>query len=323
MSLGESLRAEQYLAPETIGQLGSFELRARMIAEGVTSGMHRSPYQGPAVEFAEHRAYVPGDDLRHLDWKVFGRTDKLHLKRFRQETTLDVMILVDASGSMGYGSLEVKSGWGGTAASGSKRLWTKFDHAVAVAAALSYLSLQQRDRVGLATYGASLGASLRRSSSRDQWRSIVQILSREPIGGVADLPRTIDQVLAQSPGRMLVAIVSDLLGPAEPLRQALAICRHRRHDVILLETLDRQELRFSLDDPAPFLGLEGESMIEADPRAIRRDYLDALRSHLEEVHRTARSFGFDHLVLDTHDSVGPALAAMLARRDAMLRRGRS
>lgn len=151
----------------------------------------------------------------------------------------------------------------------------------------------------------------------------MQILSREPIGGVADLPRTIDQVLAQSPGRMLVAIVSDLLGPVEPLRQALAICRHRRHDVILLETLDRQELRFSLDDPAPFLGLEGESMIEADPRAIRRDYLDALRSHLEEVHRTARSFGFDHLVLDTHDSVGPALAAMLARRDAMLRRGRS
>jgi uncharacterized protein (DUF58 family) len=322
VSLGETLRAEQYLAPETIGQLGSFELRARMIAEGVTSGMHRSPYQGPAVEFAEHRAYVPGDDLRHLDWKVFARTDKLHLKRFRQETTLDVMLLVDASGSMGYGSLEVKSGWGGTSASGTKRLWTKFDHAVAVAAALSYLSLQQRDRVGLATYGASLAASLRRSSSRDQWRSIVQVLSRELVGGVADLPRSLDQALAQSPGRMLVVVVSDLLGPVDSLRQALAICRHRRHDVVLLETLDRQELRFSIDEPAPFIGLEGEAMLEADPRAIRSDYLEALRRHLDEVHRTARSFGYDHLVMDTHESVGPALAALLARREAMLRGGR-
>ncbi len=122
---------------------------------------------------------------------------------------------------------------------------------------------------------------------------------------------------------MLVVIVSDLLGPVESLRQALAICRHRRHDVVLLETLDRQELRFSLDEPAPFIGLEGEAMLEADPRSIRQDYLEALRAHLDAVHRTARSFGCDHLVLDTHDSVGPALAAMLARREALLRGGRS
>jgi len=317
------LRAEQYLAPETIGQLATFELRARMIAEGVTSGMHRSPFQGPAVEFAEHRSYVPGDDLRHLDWKVFARTDKLHLKRFQQETTLDVEILVDGSGSMAYGSLEVKRGWGGTEASTERRLWTKFDHAVATAAALSYLALQQRDRVGLAIYADGLGPSLGRSSSRDQWRSIVRVLASGQVEKVANLPRSVDQAIARQPGRGLMVVVSDLLGPVEDLRQALATCRHRRRDVILLQTLDRRELRFSIDQAAPFEGLEGEGVLEADARAIRMDYLEALRAHLDEVRRTARSFGFDHLLLDTHASVGPALALLLARRSAMLRSGRS
>jgi len=317
------LRAEQYLAPETIGQLATFELRARMIAEGVTSGMHRSPFQGPAVEFAEHRSYVPGDDLRHLDWKVFARTDKLHLKRFQQETTLDVEILVDGSGSMAYGSLEVKRGWGGTEASTERRLWTKFDHAVATAAALSYLALQQRDRVGLAIYADGLGPSLGRSSSRDQWRSIVRVLASGQVEKVANLPRSVDQAIARQPGRGLMVVVSDLLGPVEDHRQALATCRHSRRDVILLQTLDRRELRFSIDQAAPFEGLEGEGVLEADARAIRMDYLEALRAHLDEVRRTARSFGFDHLLLDTHASVGPALALLLARRSAMLRSGRS
>jgi uncharacterized protein (DUF58 family) len=320
---GGALRAEQYLAPETIGQLATFELRARMIAEGITSGMHRSPFQGPAVEFAEHRSYVPGDDLRHLDWKVFARTDKLHLKRFQQETTLDVEILVDGSGSMSYGSLEVKRGWGGTEASTDRRLWTKFDHAVATAAALAYLALQQRDRVGLSIYADGLGPSLRRRSSRDQWRSIVRVLASAGVEGVANLSRSIDQAIARQSGRGLMIVISDLLGPIEDLHQALATCRHRRPYVVLLQTLDRRELHFSIDGSAPFEGLEGEGVLEADARAIRQDYLNALRLHLEEVRRTARGFGFDHLLLDTHASVGPALALLLARRSAMLRSGRT
>jgi uncharacterized protein (DUF58 family) len=313
--------AEAYLAPETIGQLGSFELRARMIAEGLNTGLHRSPYQGAAVEFAEHRAYTPGDDLRHLDWKVFGRTDKLHLKRFQQETTLDLLLLVDASGSMRYGSLALKAGWGGTTASGPARTWTKFDHATATAAALSHLGLQQRDRVGVAVFADGIRASLRRSSARGQWRSIVHALSTQPVADRGDLSRSVEQALAAAPGRMLVAVVSDLLGPVETLRKALARCRHGRHDVMLLQTLDRQEIRFELDEPAPFLGLEGEAAVEADPRAIREAYLEALAAHQSEVTRAATAFGFDHLLMDTHESVGPAVAALLARRAGMLRRG--
>ncbi len=313
--------AESYLAPETIGQLGSFELRARMIAEGLETGLHRSPYQGAAVEFAEHRAYAAGDDLRHLDWKVFGRTDKLYLKRYQQETTLDVLLLVDASGSMRYGSLAAKSGWGGTAASGGGRIWTKFDHATATAAALAYLCLQQRDRVGVAVFADGLRSSLRRSSAKGQWRSIVQALSTEAVEERGDLARGVEQALAAAPGRMLVAIVSDLLGPEAGLREALARCRHGRHDAILLQTLDRQEIRFELDEAAPFMGLEGEATVEADPRAIREAYLEAFAAHQEMVRSTATAFGFDHLLMDTRDSVGPALSALLARRMGIMRRG--
>ncbi|MFM8699535.1 MAG: DUF58 domain-containing protein, partial [Phycisphaerales bacterium] len=140
------MRAEQYLAPETLAQLGPFELRAKRIAEGVMSGMHRSPYQGLAVEFAEHRQYVAGDPVRHIDWKVFGRSDKLYLKRFQQETNLDIHVMVDSSGSMRYGTLATKQGWGGTR-TGKEATWTKFDHATAAAAAMAFLGLSQRDRV--------------------------------------------------------------------------------------------------------------------------------------------------------------------------------
>lgn len=146
---GTPLRAEAYLAPETLAQLSSFELRARMVVEGISSGMHSSPKQGMAVEFAEHRPYTPGESLRHLDWKMFGRSDKLYIKRYQQETSLDVVILVDSSNSMRFSTLQTKSGWGGTDAGRSTNQWTKFDCAAAITVALAHLCLQQRDRVGL------------------------------------------------------------------------------------------------------------------------------------------------------------------------------
>ena len=315
------LRAEQYLAPETIGQLGSFELRARMIAEGVMSGMHRSPYQGLAVEFAEHRPYVPGDDLKHLDWKVFGRSDKLHIKQYQQETNLDVVLLVDSSASMRFGTLDVKKGWGGTEASRQSMTWTKFDHATAIAAALCYLSLQQRDRVGVGLFGDGLRSQVRRSNARDTWRRAVRTLASEPMDDVTDLPKVVEQSLASVTNRSLFVLISDLLVPTESVREAVARLRHRRHDVLLLQVLDRQELRFDYDDPAPFEGLEGEGRIPVDPRSVREDYLQALEGHCGEIERIARSHGYDYLRLDTHGSVGPAVAALLARRRMMSKGG--
>lgn len=314
------MRAEQYLAPETLAQLAPFSLRARMIVEGVMSGMHRSPYQGLAVEFAEHRPYTPGESLRHLDWKVYGRSDKLYVKRYLQETNLDVVLLIDSSASMRFGTLGTKPGWGGTDAGRSRAVWTKFDCATATAVALAYLCLAQRDRVGLLLFADGVRHALRRSGVRDQWRKVVQALTTEPVDRVTQIGRTCDEVMATIHGRCLFFILSDFLFPTEELRLALARFRHRGHDVVLLEILDRQEIRFELDDPTVFEGLEGEDRVVADARLVRRAYLEELARHRAEVERIVRSNGYDRVALDSHDSVGPALAALMARREAMARR---
>ena len=326
MATNSAIRAEQYLAPETLGQLAPFELRAKMIVEGVMSGMHRSPYQGLSVEFAEHRQYVKGDPVRHIDWKVFGRSDKLYLKRYVQETNLDVVVLVDCSASMRFGTLAIKEGWGGTRASagaaGGAR-WTKFDHATATAAAMAYVCLQQRDRVGVGTFAEDLRTIIKRSNARDQWRLVVQGLSTEPVDGKANLPKVAEQALSKVLNRALIVIVSDFLMPVDRIREALARFRYRHHDVVLLQVLDRQEMRFDLADPAPFVGLEGEGRINVDPPALRAAYLAALREHLESIAKVCRAFGFDYQRMDSHESVGPTLAALLARRDALARGGRA
>lgn len=314
------MRAEQYLAPETLAQLAPFSLRARMIVEGVTSGMHRSPYQGLAVEFAEHRPYTPGESLRHLDWKVYGRSDKLYVKRYQQETNLDVMLLLDCSASMRFGTLGIKSGWGGTDAGRSRNLWTKYDCATATSVALAYLCLAQRDRVGVTLFADGVKLALRRSGVRDQWRKIVQALAVEPVAGPTAIVRTTDEVLAKITNRCLFFILSDFLFPPAQLRDALARFRHRGHDVVLIEILDRQEIRFELDDPTVFEGLESDDRVNADARLVRRAYQEELARHRGEIERLVRGFGYDRVAVDSHDSVGPALSALLARREALERR---
>jgi uncharacterized protein (DUF58 family) len=310
------LRAEQYLAPETLAQLGPFEIRAKRIAEGVMSGMHRSPYQGLAVEFAEHRQYVPGDPVRHIDWKVFGRSDKLYLKRFQQETNLDIHFLVDASRSMAFGTLGRKEGWGGTR-TGRAAAWTKFDHATAATAAMSFLALSQRDRVSVSLFGPTALASTRCSNAQGHWRSVVQCLATNPVDGRADLGRAVDELLARATHRSLVVLVSDFLMPHAKVRDALARLRHRGNDVVLVRILDREELRFDLDENAPFEGMEGEGALEVDARGVREAYLQVLAEDERALERLARGFGDDLVRLDTHESVGPALAALLARRDLL------
>lgn len=315
-------RAENYLAPETLAQLGPFELRAKMIVEGVMSGMHRSPYQGMAVEFAQHRQYVAGDDLRHLDWKVYGRSDKLYVKQYQQETNLDVILLIDASASMTYGTLAVKKGWGGTLASSARQVWTKFDHATALAAAIAYLCLQQQDRVGVAVFADEIRSMVKRSNSRGQWKAIVNSLSMQPVEAQTNLTKVTEQVLSKVQNRALFVIVSDFFDSTESVRQSLARFRHRRHDVVLLQTLDRQEMRFDFSQPAPFEGLEQEGKLRVDPRALREAYLEAIGSHMDAIAKAAMGFGFDYLRLDTHESVGPALSYLLARRNAHIKRSK-
>jgi uncharacterized protein (DUF58 family) len=316
----QGIRAEEYLAPETLVQLAPFELRAKMIVEGVMSGTHRSPYHGMAVEFAEHRQYAVGDDTKHLDWRVLARTDKLYIKQYQQETNLDVILLVDASASMGYGTLSVKAGWGGTAASDRRHRWTKFDHATAIATAVAYLCLHQQDRVGLAVFADELCLLLERSSAQGQWRRIIGALRGEAVDAPTNLAKATDQLLSKVRNKALFIIISDFFDDPELIRQALARFKHHGHDVILLNTLDRQEMRFDFSRSAPFIGLEGEGRLRLEPRSVRNAYLGALTEHVGAIARRAMAFGFDYHRLDTHESVGPPLAYVLARRSAIVKR---
>lgn len=312
-----------YLHPATLARLGSLELRAKMIVEGVMSGAHRSPYQGQSVEFAQHRQYVAGDDLKHLDWKVYGRSDKLYIKQYQQETNLDVVVLIDASASMNFGTLKIKPHWGGTQASRAKKVWTKFDQATATAVALAYVCLHQRDRVGLVVFADEVQTLIKRSNAQGQWRRIVNCLAGEPVDAPTNLAKVADQVLSKVTNRALFVIISDLFDDAESIRQALARFRHRRHDVVLLQPLDRQETQFDFTQPGLFEGLESEGKLRVDPRALRDAYLDAFRSHCAAVRKIARGFGFDYQQMDTHESVGPALSYLLARRNAFIKRSKA
>ena len=313
------LRAEAYLAPETLAQLAPFELRARMLVEGLGSGMHPSPRQGQAVEFSEHRPYAPGESLRHLDWKVYGRSDKLYLKRYEQETDLDVLLLVDASASMGFGSIPVKPGWGGTDAGRRALQWTKFDCAAAIAVAIAHLCLGQRDRVGMEVFSESTRAVVRRSGTHGQWRSIVQALASVRVDGAADVARAVDHAIGSLTSRSLLFIVSDFLQPIEPLRDALGKLRFRGHDAVLVRVLDRQEIRFPLEGFRRFEDLEDAASLEADAETIRAAYLEELAKFDGDLERLVRGLSHDLVPVDSHDSVGPPLAALLSRREAAWR----
>jgi uncharacterized protein (DUF58 family) len=320
--------ASLYLHPQTLARLSSFELRAKMVMEGVMSGMHRSPYQGFSVEFAQHRPYVAGDDIRHLDWKVYARSDKLHLKQYQQETSLDLVVLVDASGSMRFGSrtFEDASGAGHTISPDGRANWSKFDHATAVAAALAYVTLHQGDRAGLVIFADQVLGLVKRSSSHGTWRQIVGALAThyqsEPTDAPTDLPRAIDQTLAKLTNRCLVAVISDLFTDPEQVRAAMARVKHRGHDLIAFQVLDKSEREFDFKDAGPFEGLEGEPRLRIDPRAIRAGYLKALHAHLEKVEKIARGFGFDYQLVSTHDWLGPPLAAFVARRNAQIKKSK-
>jgi uncharacterized protein (DUF58 family) len=312
-----------YLHPRTLARLANFELRSKLIVEGVMAGQHRSPYSGVSVEFAQHRPYTPGDETRRLDWKVFARTDRLQVKQHEQETTLDLIVMVDSSGSMRYGSRLFSDASGtaqGTGPRGEAN-WTKFDHATALAAALAYITLHQGDRVGMVVFADQIRSIVNRSSSRATWRQIVDVLSLHPVDKPTSILRAVEQTAAKLSNRCLFAVVSDFFDDAESIRAAMGRLRHRGHDLICFQVLDRAEETFDLRDAAPFVGLEGEPVMRVDPRALRQAYLQAFHEHHDALARAARGMGFDLHRVSTHEWLGPTLAAFVARRNAAMRRG--
>src|SRR6266576_2241342 len=211
----------KYLDPRTLARIASLDLRARLIVEGLMTGMHRSPYQGASVEFAQHRPYVFGDDIRHVDWKVLGKTDRIYLKQYIEETNLHLICVVDASESMAYGTV-----------GSSDAPWTKYDHATAIAASLSYMAIQQQDSVGLAVFDQSLSRYFKPSNSPGQWKVVVQELQQVPRWNKTNTGRILDQIAEKLNHRSLIVMLSDFFDDVESIKSGLRHLRYKKHEIM-------------------------------------------------------------------------------------------
>ncbi len=293
---------QKYLNPQTLAKLEGLELRARLIVEGYVSGVHRSPYHGFSIEFAEHREYVPGDDLRYVDWKVFGKTDKVYLKQYEEETNLVSYLLLDTSESMRYRSE-------GAALS-------KLEYAQCIAGALSYLILQQQDSVGLVTFDKEIRALIRASSNPSHLKSLLHVMEQShPERKTATGPIFHD-LAERLKKRGIVVVLSDLFDDVPAMLAGLKHFRHRRHEVILFHVLDPAELDFPFRQPTLFKGLEEWPEVLADPRSLRKAYLAEFQKFVRQVKLGCRNQRIDYVEMRTDQPLDVALSSYLSSRMA-------
>lgn len=297
----------RYLDPRVLAKVGALELRARLIVEGLLTGQHRSPYQGASVEFAQHRPYVQGDDIRHVDWKLLARKDKVYLKQYQVETNLELMMVVDASESMGFGTV----GQGGRSDGGE---WTKYDHATAIAAAMAYMAIGQQDSVGLAIFDQALSRFFRPSNSPGQWKVVVNELQGVPRWNKTGVGKVLDQVAEKLTHRSLVVIVSDLFDDVESIIKGLRHMRYRKHEVVLFQVLDPAEIEFPFEEVTLFKGMEEAGDLLTEPRALRDAYVEQLREFTDKLSRACRGMDVDFARISTGEPLDVALSQYLAGR---------
>jgi uncharacterized protein (DUF58 family) len=296
--------SKRSLQPELIKRIGRLEVRARHIVEGLLSGMHRSPYFGQSVEFLQHRQYVSGDDLRHVDWKVWGKQDRLYVKQFEEDTNLRACLLVDLSASMSYGSGAM----------------TKCDYAVTAAAALAYLLLRQQDSVGCVAFDEGIRQSIPLRTRTNHLNTIVRALNSAEPRDKTGLSTVLAQVAESYPRRGLMVLLSDLLVDTDDLLRGLRLLRQRGHDVLVLHVMDDDELDFPFSGPARFEGLETDDQLSCNPRALRPGYLAALENFLATVRRGCAHDRIDYSLVRTSEPLDAALIAFLSHRNRQRRR---
>lgn len=295
---------QRYLNPQTLASLDGLDLQARLIVEGYVAGMHPSPYHGFSVEFAEHREYVPGDDIRHVDWKVWSKTDKLYLKQYEEETNLLLYLLLDTSESMAYSS--------GTNVS-------KLKYAQLVAGALAYMTLQQQDSVGLATFNESVDRYLKPAGQPSHLKELFHIMDASPAGRKSDMGNVFHDLAERFRKRGVVAIFSDFFDDVSKIVAGLKHLRHRRHEVIVFHILDPAEVEFPFRDTTLFKGLEGLPEILTEPHALRRAYQAEISAFLAELKKACRMIDIDYVPMRTDEDLDIPLASYLASRATRVR----
>ncbi len=292
--------SKRFLRPEVTQRIRRLELTARRVVEGFLSGMHRSPYFGQSVEFLQHRQYTRGDEIRHIDWKVYARQDRLHIKQYEEETNLRLHLLVDRSGSMAYGDGESN----------------KFDYSASLAASLAYLAIRQQDATGLFTFDTRVRDVVPAKSNRFQLNRLLQALSTVGAEGRTDLPQVSKEVTQTIARRGLVCIISDLLGIDE-LVEGLRLLRARNHDVALFHVLHDDELDFNFSGATRFEGLESADFLNCNPRALREGYLAAMNEFLDKTRKACGRLSIDYMLVRTSDPLDAVLAKFLAARGSL------
>src|ERR1700733_7239653 len=293
------MTAEKYLRPEVIHQVARLDLRAKFIIEGFLTGLHSSPFQGFSVEFSEHRKYSPGDDIKDLDWKVYARTGKYYLRKYRAETNMTGYLVMDLSKSMGYTF---------------RQSLTKFEYGICLAAALGYLMIHQQDPVGLVTFDTKLTTVIPPKSKRTQLGTILSVLANLKPTGETNIADSLFQLASMIRGKSLIMLFSDLLGDPEPILRSLHRLRYAGHEVILFHILDEAEVHFPFTGLVEFEDMESPEKLTLDAKGMRNDYLDALAEFQRGYRQECNKAGVDYVAMDTSVNFDKALLEYLIQR---------
>lgn len=294
-------QATSLLEPHVLQKISKMELVAHQVMDGYVQGMHKSPHIGLALDFAQHRQYVPGDDVKRIDWRVFAKSERYYIKQYEVTTNLRCHLVLDASGSMAY--------------KGAGDAMSKFRYAQFVAACLSYIVLHQQDSIGLITFDSKIRSYLPPRSSPAQLLRIVRTLDNtkaEKESGISPLLHEVAERIAR---RSMVVVLSDLFDEADQLIEALHHLRHKRHEVILLQTMANDELEFPFRKWSLFENLELPSdRLKLDPAMMRNIYLQNVANHLEKIRDACNKLRVNHLLLNTSQAFDEALMVFLAQR---------
>ncbi len=294
---------KKYLDPKTLTKIGRLDIIARLVVEGFISGMHKSPYHGFSVEFAEHREYVPGDDLRHLDWKVWSKSDRYYIKQYEEETNLTAHILLDVSESMKYGSGDV----------------SKQDYANYIAASLAYMLTQQQDAVGMVMWDNAVRKMFPASASPAHLKMLLHEMAIQPSAHKTHVEHIFHGLAEKIRRRGMIVLISDCFAPVEELIRGLEHFRHRRHEVVVFHVMDEYELTFPFEGNVLFKGLEEWPELLVEPRQVRTAYLRAVNRFQKRMQKSCANNKIDYVLVKTTDSLDVVLSAYLAARGKVKR----
>jgi len=301
MAQNQAIPGARFLDPAVLARIGNLELVARAVVEGFINGLHKAPFFGASVDFAEHRGYVPGDDIRRMDWRLWARTDRYYIKEYEAETNMNFSVLLDVSKSMDYGSRGI----------------TKLEYAKILTACLTNLVHHQRDRVGLVTFDSDIVDHV--PPSAKHMEVVLHTLERTKAGRPGDLKAPLHKLAEHFGRRSVLVVISDFYAEPEAVLDAISPLRFRGNDLIVFHVLDQSELEFGFGEASPFEDLESGEQMPVVPEAFREEYRELVKAHIDALARSFSGVRVDYAMLDTSKPLDHALYRYLAGRQKSMK----